>query len=113
MFWITNLEKLQQEWGNYKPELYKRVEMNLLKLLSWNMSTLIFEHVKWEKITGDENIKKSIKYWCSQLIRDNITETVGRLKNNEIKWLNNRFYLSNYEILNNICEKVFYQLTTT
>ena len=112
-FWLKNPELFFKEWGRYNDTLYKQCLPDIIRLMihfELRLIELVNTDIRNKKITDDDTIVWTIKFFSQELFRETISEWRD-LKNNQLKWITNRFYSDNYDLINSICNKVL-SLTT-
>jgi hypothetical protein len=74
-------------------------------LFEQRLLEMCLDDIRAKKIKDEQTIIWAVKYFSQEIIREAIDES-GNFKNNQIKWISNRFYVEQYDMLNNICNKV-------
>lgn len=74
-------------------------------LFEQRLLEMCLDDIRAKKLKDELTIIGTVKYFSQEIIREAIDES-GNFKNNQIKGVSNRFYVENYDMLNDICNKV-------
>ena len=114
-FWVKNIEQFKKDRGKYNNTLFMKCMPHMVRTMAHfepRLYELVMTDIRKMRLTDEETIIGTIKYWSQQLLREAITEYWVYSKN-QVKWVTNRFYLEQHELINNICNRVLLSTTTT
>ncbi len=112
-FWLKDFASFAWEWARYSDTEYKKCTKNLSRamlLFEQRLLEMCLDDIRAKKIKDEQTIIWTVKYFSQEIIREAIEES-GNFKNNQIKWISNRFYVEQYDMLNNICNKILSTIT--
>lgn len=106
-FWLKNFEAFNAEWARYSDTEYKKCTKELSRMMLLFEKRLLescLTDIRNKKIKDESTIIDTVKYFSQEIIRETIN-WCWKFKNNQIKWISNRFYCEHYDLLNSICNR--------